>query len=103
VQAGESLQEALRRELREELHLEVDVGHEIGRVSFTTGTQDFVLVGLESKAEPTDVTLTVHSAFRWATGSELREFDFASADLPFLPKLRHSQTGKLGFSNPPSK
>lgn len=87
VQPGETLEQALRRELREELHLEVTVGREIGRVPFKSGTSDYVLVGLEGAAKESAVALTVHSDSCWAASPELRNFDFACADRPFLMQL----------------
>ena len=87
VEAGETKIEAIKREIAEELHMDITVD------AFFTTVQhaypDFHLTMhsfLCSCATP-DLTLTEHIDFKWLTKSELKELDWAGADVPIVEKL----------------
>ena len=82
VEVGETAREALIREIDEELCCEVVVGdlitttaydYDFGTVTLTTFWCE--LVG----GEP---VLTEHAAVEWRTPAQLRELDWAPADIP---------------------
>ncbi len=88
IEAGETAQEALKRELAEELKISVDLAPDIfdssayeydfGRVHLTT------IICQLKEGEP---FLTEHEAIKWLKPSELKDLDWAPADLPAVEKL----------------
>lgn len=88
IEAGETAQEALKRELSEELKISVDLTPDIfdssayeydfGRVHLTT------IICQLKEGEP---FLTEHEAIKWLKPSELKDLDWAPADLPAVEKL----------------
>jgi 8-oxo-dGTP diphosphatase len=85
LEAGESPEAALVREIREELHLDIVVGaplppsaHDYGTFSITLAP---FLATIPATAEPRPLE---HAAVRWCTARELRDLDWAAADVPVL-------------------
>lgn len=76
VEHGESVLTALRREVQEETGLEVTrVKHLVGQFDYLTGSGrkarqlNFVV---EVSCEQSGITLTEHSAYRWAGSNEVK-------------------------------
>lgn len=88
IEAGETAQAALKRELAEELEITVDLAPDIfddstyeydfGRVHLTT------IICQLKEGEP---ILTEHEAIKWLKPNELKNLDWAPADLPAVEKL----------------
>ena len=88
VKDGETQQDALARELQEELSIEVTVQEEIfdtssyvysfGQVNLTT-----IICHLKT-GEP---QLSEHAAMKWLGFDQLKELDWAPADIPAVEKL----------------
>lgn len=87
VQPDESIFEALHRELREELGLSVILDKELGRVPFTSGMVNYVLVGILGRADNYPDRLSAHSEYGRFTTEEIRKLDLAPADRPLLELL----------------
>jgi len=83
IELGETEEEALLREIKEELEMEIVVEKKIG--TLTHQYPDFLLTmhafHCTSKQEP---TLTEHIAFRWLNIRELKNIDWAAADVPVV-------------------
>ena len=94
VEAGESLEAALRRELREELDIEANVLDE-----FFTTTHHYPTKSVElhffnctiASGEPRAVEV---AEFRWVKSSELHAYEFPEADRELIERLArpHSST-----------
>lgn len=88
IEAGETAQAALKRELAEEFEITVDLAPDIfddstyeydfGRVHLTT------IICQLKEGEP---ILTEHEAIKWLKPNELKNLDWAPADLPAVEKL----------------
>lgn len=82
IEAGETARDALVREITEELECRVNVGDEI---TTTVYEYDFGIVSLTTfysellEGEP---VLTEHSAVKWLAPAELRQLEWAPADIP---------------------
>lgn len=87
IEDGETPEEALRRELEEELLCTAEVGDHI---ETTTHEYDFGFVTLSTylctliDGEP---QVTEHSELRWLRPDELREVEWAPADIPAIERL----------------
>ena len=89
VEEGESLEDCLKREILEELGIDILVGKPFHAVLYdypekgTVRLHSFLcsLSGGEPKAGHS------HSNFMWVTASELKEYDFAPADISIVEKL----------------
>jgi 8-oxo-dGTP diphosphatase len=87
VREGESDEDALKREFREELGIDVEVRLFIAEAEFDHHDTHFTLRAWEVVFVPANVTLAVHSQWRWASLAELAEMDFAPSDTLLFPAL----------------
>lgn len=88
VEAGETLDGALRREIREELSTQIEVGAEIGTHDTVVGTRTIRLTCLRAfivGASPT--SSTDHGELRWVSRGDLLSLDWAEPDVPFVNLL----------------
>lgn len=91
-EAGETLQQALRRELQEELHIDTIVGDFIMQVKHQ---YDFAEVEINlfwvTMANPEDkIVDDEHAATAWVSAEELGNYDFAEADVELLDVLKNT-------------
>jgi 8-oxo-dGTP diphosphatase len=87
VEDGESPEQCLARELKEEFNLTVVVGEYLGTSAFRYDHADIELMAYRVQWESGVPTARVHADFRWAAPAELKQYEFAPADLPFIRKL----------------
>lgn len=87
IEESESPQEALRREIKEEMHCEIEIGEQ---VEHTVYEYEFGIVHLTTfyckLLEGTPV-LTEHIAIEWLKPSELKQVEWAPADIPAIEKI----------------
>ncbi|MDR2181379.1 MAG: (deoxy)nucleoside triphosphate pyrophosphohydrolase [Treponema sp.] len=93
VREGERDGDALRREFREELGIDVEVRGFIAEAEFDHRDTRFTLRAWEVAFAPENVTLSVHSRWRWAAFAELAEMDFAPSDRLLFPALGRLESG----------
>ena len=90
LEAGETLQECVARELMEEFGKEITVGEKFMDYSYTYPEKGefhlnaFWCTCSDEKMEPTE-----HMDYKWVSISELDNFEFCPADLPFIEKLKN--------------
>lgn len=84
VDLNESIFDALHRELREELGLSAILDKELGRVPFSVGMKNYVLVGVLGRTDSHPASLIAHCEYRWLTLEEIRQLDLAPADRPLI-------------------
>ena len=87
IEAGETLEEALRRELIEELKIEALVGELVTTVDHTYPDFRLIMHAFHCKILSGQLTLTEHLEKKWLTKSELRSLDWAAADVPIVDLL----------------
>ena len=84
IEPGETEQEALVREIDEELGAEILVGQ---RITSTRHEYDFGFVTLTTfyaTLMSESIDRTEHSELRWVTAEEMRDLDWAPADIPAI-------------------
>lgn len=84
IEPGESEQEAIVREMREEFEVEIKAGDVIAETSFSYPTKRIVLRLVECKYVSGEPHLNDHSEYVFVKKQDLRNYDFAPADIAFL-------------------
>lgn len=87
IEEGESLQEALQRELTEELKVEAEIGELVITVDHTYPDFRLIMHAFYCEIIGGQLTLTEHLDMKWLTKSELRDVDWAAADVPIVDLL----------------
>lgn len=88
MEAGESAEEALRRELIEELNVQIaNVGGLIWRETTTNSSSSVDLACYWVETDTFPISSTDHDELRWCFVEELKQLDFAEADIPVVREL----------------
>ena len=96
VEAGESLEDGMRRELQEELGIEADVGAVLWRTEFEyVGRDPFVLTFFAIPRYRGTITNRCFADMRWVAITELGALDFLEGDREFIAQL---QAGRVRLS-----
>lgn len=91
-EAGESIEQCLRRELHEELGIEAEIGAEVWRTQHSYADREpIALVFLAVPAYRGRLENRVFATLRWVEVSELRELDFLEADRELIARLATGQ------------
>lgn len=84
VEAGESVQDALRRELLEEIGIGVETATPLIKISHDYGDRRVLLDVWNVTAFSGDAKPCEGQAMRWAMPDSLRDFNFPAANLPII-------------------
>jgi len=87
IEADETPQSALKREIEEEMHCKIEVGEQ---VEHTVYEYDFGIVHLTTfycKLVEGIPVLTEHVAIEWLPANELKQLEWAPADVPAIEKI----------------
>lgn len=87
IEEGESREDALFRELSEELKIETNVGDLVMTVDHTYPDFRLIMHAFHCEILSGELTLTEHLDQKWLRGSELKDLDWAAADVPIVDKL----------------
>jgi len=87
IEVGESREEALFRELSEELKIETTIGDLVMTVDHTYPDFRLIMHAFHCEILSGELTLTEHLDQKWLRGSELKDLDWAAADVPIVDKL----------------
>lgn len=87
VKPEETPQDALVREIAEELGVEIEVGSALTSVVHHYKDISIELFPFLTKLKKGTVNLTEHIAYCWASPEELKELDWASADVPVVTEV----------------
>ena len=87
IEKAESPEQCLARELREEFNLTISVGECLGTGTYRYDHMTIELLVYRVKWVRGEPTALVHADFRWVTPAELKHYEFAPADRPFIHKL----------------
>lgn len=87
TEPGESREEAVKRELGEELKMKIEVQKAFMTIRHQYPDFHLTMHTFLCTSQTPTVTLTEHINYRWLTKNELRDLDWAEADLPIIEKL----------------
>ncbi|KAB2951865.1 8-oxo-dGTP diphosphatase MutT [Heliorestis acidaminivorans] len=89
IERGETAQEALTREMEEEFGIQVHVNNYFDQNIHKYPYGTIKLIAYWAHILEGEPQLRVHQDGRWVTTEELKNYDFAPADIPFVEKLLH--------------
>ena len=96
-EAGESIEECLRRELREELGIDAEVGPEVGRsVHVYNGREPVELFFFRVDAFRGEIDNRIFNEVRWVDAAQLVELDFLDADREIVARLASGAIATAG-------
>jgi 8-oxo-dGTP diphosphatase len=87
IEAGESKEEALQRELLEELNLSTKIKFFFTTVEYEYPDFELIMHSYICEVESKDLTLNEHIDKKWLKVNELKQLDWAEADIPIVEKL----------------
>lgn len=87
IELGESPEVCLIRELQEEMGIEIAPYTLLGVNKHDYGTVQIKLIAYLAKYSSGEIRLTDHDEYRWADHQELREYEWAPADVPFVVRI----------------
>lgn len=87
IQEGEQPEEALKRELREELSIEAVIGDYMTTSEYTYPHIHIELSAYWATTDAQAFALTDHDAVEWVNREDLKDYQLAPADRPFLAYL----------------
>ena len=99
VEDGESSEQCLARELQEEFNLTVSVHEYLGASTYRYDHMTIDLHVYRVRWVSGEPVALVHAEFRWAAPGELKHYEFAPADMPFVRKL---ESGEIDIRSTPS-
>lgn len=87
MENGETKKETVKREILEELEMQIEVQEEF--ITVTHQYPDFILTmhSFICKCDNPKLTLTEHIDYKWLKKNELKNLDWAAADIPIMKKL----------------
>ena len=88
IEAGETLQQALKREIHEELDAEIEVGELLRTIDYDYPTFHLTLRCFKCKLSESHVTLLEHEAAQWLAPSELHSVRWLPADEEIIEELK---------------
>lgn len=88
VEPGETPEEALKRELVEELEIETEIGDYIETSIYEYPNITVKLMAYFATVISGEIKLTVHDKAEWIDISEVENYEFPPADIPFIEKLK---------------
>ncbi len=92
VEAGETLQQCLKRELFEELGIHADVGEYFCTSTFYKKDLLFDMCVFKVRSFKGEITLNEHSAIAWVVPADLSHYDMPDPDLPIVKLLQEKRS-----------
>jgi 8-oxo-dGTP diphosphatase len=90
IEKSETAQECLTREMKEEFGIDVLVGEFFGESTYPYESEIIQLLAYYTVWTGGNFSLNAHAAVRWVALNQLREYEFAPADKPFVEKLQRA-------------
>ena len=87
IENGETQKEALQRELLEELNISVKIKSFFLTVVHAYPDFELTMHSFICEVDSKELTLNEHISQKWLTLGELKELDWAAADVPIVDKL----------------
>lgn len=87
VEQNETKENAIVREIKEELNIEISVDEYLGEKTFNYPNKEINLIALKCSILSGNIKLTEHEDYKWSSNNELRNYNFAPADMFIVDKL----------------
>jgi len=87
LEPDETPEQCLQREIMEEFGVEIRIDRYFGSSIFEYKERKMELLGFRGAMLQKDYSLNVHDEAKWVEINQLTDYDFASADIPFVEKL----------------
>ena len=87
IEAGETLEETIIRELKEELEMNINPEEQFLTVEHQYPDFTLTMHSFICSCQDPSLKLTEHIDYKWLSASELKELDWAAADIPIMEKL----------------
>jgi mutator protein MutT len=91
IEIDETPEQCLKREMKEEFDIDVFVGEYLGSSTHHYDHMSIELMAYRAYWEGGEIHLKDHDDVKWISLEQLSEFDFSSADLIFVDKLRNGE------------
>ena len=101
IEAGETPEESLAREVSEEMGITVEVGGHFYTNQHDYGDKQIILMAYLCNWSGGHLTLTDHDAIEWCTSQDLKNLNWAPADLPIVQVLASAMNTNLLDMNAP--
>lgn len=87
LEPGETPEEALKREIMEEFSADIEVGEFFSESRYKYEFGEIKLLAYKAVSRNRDFKLSVHSEIKWVDPQNIRNFDYAPADIPVADKI----------------
>ena len=84
IETGESKEECLRREIKEELHIDINIHSALTMVEHHYADFSLQLYPFVCSLKSGEVKALEHALAIWVDAAQLRNYDWAEADLPIV-------------------
>lgn len=84
VEKNETPEKCIIREIKEELNLEIEIENKLESKTFNYEGFSINLIPFIAKKLSGDVSLIEHKSFLWLEVGDLKNLDWAAADIPIL-------------------
>lgn len=88
---GESPEEGLKRVIKEELGIDVTIGEYIGESISVFEFIPFSLLAYRTFWDEGNIDPKFMADYNWVTRTEISDYDFVRAYLPFVDKIRNGE------------
>ena len=95
---GETLEECIIREIREELELDIKVLGVFTKSIYHYDDKEIYFTVFNTEITGGEIKLNVHNDTKWVTLEEMSDFEFMTADLIFVKKLKAGNGGLIDLS-----
>jgi 8-oxo-dGTP diphosphatase len=94
IEANESLEACLKREIREELGIEIDILEQLPSFKHSYSANFSIeLLPFRCNLLSHEIHLAEHKQIKWLSLEELKELDWAEADLPIVDFIKTHRNG----------
>ncbi|RNI26920.1 (deoxy)nucleoside triphosphate pyrophosphohydrolase [Rufibacter latericius] len=87
IERGETAESCLHRELMEELNIQVKILRTLSPSSFDYGKFSINLIPFLVNYLSGEIILAEHETYKWLSRNELKDIDWAPADVPILEEF----------------
>ena len=87
VKSNENDYDALRREIKEEMDWDIDVGKQLGSITYEYPDFNIILTAYDCKAHDYNFKLFVHLNAKWLNTSEFDSLEWTAADKKLIKTI----------------